>query len=92
MCINNNLWTKCDYFLHPFYRSYSPTTKRLLMDDKRRARRPFHFRNNIAVGSESPHLSSTEVVPSDNAQEATYSRYKYYQRLRGPPQGDTALV
>ena len=59
---------------------------------KRKIRKPFHFRTLDPRG-ESPILSSTEAVPSDDAQEATYSRYKYYQRLRpGPPQGDTALV
>jgi len=32
------------------------------------------------------------VGPTDVAEEATYSRYKYYQRLRGTPKEDSALL
>ena len=61
---------------------------------RQRTRRPFHYQTHISVPrTESPVIPSPDAVPYDNAQEATYSRYKYYQRLRGPPVGDdTALV
>jgi hypothetical protein len=73
----------------------SPTSKGLLVRDsnaKQRTRRPFHLQNAIAPNrAESPVV--IDSVPYDNAQEATYSRYKYYQRLRGPTIGnDQALV
>ena len=80
-----------------FNRSCSPSFRKPITQDdsnhgskKRKARKPFHFRT-IERG-ESPILSSTEAVPGDNSQEATYSRYKYYQRLRGPPQGDDTVL
>lgn len=73
----------------------SPTLKGLQnreSNPKQRTRRPFHFQTTISANrAESPIL--VDAVPYDNAQEATYSRYKYYQRLRGPAIGDDqALV
>ena len=59
-----------------------------------RIRKPFHFRNslsNIYQTGEST-IPSTPELPTDTAEEATYSRYKYYQRLRGAPKEDSALV
>ncbi|KAI9556718.1 hypothetical protein GHT06_016509 [Daphnia sinensis] len=68
----------------------SPTLKSLQAREgssKQRTRRPFHFQSTISANrAESPVL--VDAVPYDNAQEATYSRYKYYQRLRGPTIGD----
>jgi hypothetical protein len=73
----------------------SPTLRGIRVRDansKQRTRRPFHLQSTIAANrAESPVL--IDAVPYDNAQEATYSRYKYYQRLRGPTIGnDQALV
>ena len=73
-----------------FFRSVSPTPKSL--DGRTRTRKPFHFKTTIhSQAGGCP--SSPEAVPNDEAQEATYFRYKYYQRLRGnPSQPDEALV
>jgi len=60
-----------------------------------RTRKPFHFRNSL-VTSTLPGITAApalaEEVPIDAEEEATYSRFKYYQRLRGAPKEDSALI
>lgn len=60
---------------------------------RNRNRKPYHFKNRFQNPDSAP--SSVAIDPDDEAEEATYFRFRYYQRLRGnppPPHSDETLV
>lgn len=80
--------------LHSNYSSIDEKASLTENQESGRTRKPFHFRNTLINSTPTavPVIPTDDQVPSDAEEEATYSRFKYYQRLRGAPKEDSALV